>query len=108
MRVLQLFSSPFERSVERGECGLMHRIHRVGQGLTGLPVAPDHDLHDPHCGDQRHDSQFHEPSRLRNLRVIRLHGGRFQGSEHLLNGPPQAIPTNDLLRLIHGRNVMRG
>ena len=50
MRVLQLFSSPFERSVERGECGLVHRVHRVGQGLTGLPVAPDHDLHDPHGG----------------------------------------------------------
>src|SRR5208337_2022359 len=47
VRVLQLFSSPFELSVERRQRRLVCRVRRVGQDLAGLAVPSNHDLHDP-------------------------------------------------------------
>ena len=38
VRVLQLFSSPFELSVERRQRGLVRRIDRIGQDQAGLAV----------------------------------------------------------------------
>jgi hypothetical protein len=35
-------------------------------------------MHDPHRGDQRHHGQFHEPSRLRKLRLNRELEGRTE------------------------------
>src|SRR5271166_4545081 len=87
VRVLQLFSSPFELSVERRQRRLVCRVRRVGQDLAGLAVPSNHDLHDPHRSDQRHHGEFYEPSRLRDLRLIGLHGGRFQRAKHLFDVP---------------------
>jgi len=56
VRIFQFFSASFALFVERRQCGLMRRLHRIGHGLTGLPISSDDDLNNPCGSNERYHS----------------------------------------------------
>ena len=62
-------------------------------------VAGIHQLHDAHRRGQRQRRQLHDRRRLDDLRFLEPHPVFLQGSEGLLDPPPQPIQPHDLAGL---------
>src|SRR3954454_22337622 len=76
MRVLQQLRASLEAGVECRPSGLVDGVDGIRHALLGLPVAADHDLHDPHGSDQPDHGDLGEPPRLCDLlwMVVRMRG----------------------------------